>query len=80
VRRVPSIGLGYSRGGTPLIFDVCFQGGHISSWRGPSESYALSSVAVAGGWSLLLLSALLSGAVSRVDCCRPIRRRRDVKG
>jgi hypothetical protein len=39
---------------------VCFQAGHIRSWRGSCECYALSPVAAACRWSLLLLSPLLS--------------------
>jgi hypothetical protein len=50
-----------------------FQAGHIPSWRGSCERYALSPVAAAGRWSLLLLSPLLSIAVvgavaSRIRC------------
>jgi hypothetical protein len=37
-----------------------FQAGHIPSWRGSCECYALSPVAAGGRWSLLLLSSLLS--------------------
>ena len=37
-----------------------FQAGHIPSWRGLCERYALSPVAAACRWSLLLLSPLLS--------------------
>ena len=37
-----------------------FQAGHIPSWRGSCESYALSPVAGGSGWLLLLLSPLLS--------------------
>ena len=37
-----------------------FQAGHIPSWRGSCERYALSPVAAASHWSLLLLSRLLS--------------------
>ena len=37
-----------------------FQAGHIPSWRGSYESYALSPVADDSGWLLLLLSPLLS--------------------
>jgi hypothetical protein len=37
-----------------------FQAGHIPSWRGSCECYALSPVAAACRWSLLLLSPLLS--------------------
>ena len=39
-----------------------FQAGHIPSWRGSRESYALSPVADDSGWLLLLLSPLLSAA------------------
>jgi hypothetical protein len=42
-----------------------FQAGHISSWRGPYERYALSSVAAACRWWLLLLSPLLSAVIRR---------------
>ncbi len=41
-----------------------FQAGHIPSWRGSSERYALSPVAAACRWSLLLLSLLLSSGVT----------------
>ena len=37
-----------------------FQAGHMPSWRGSCERYALSPVAAACRWSLLLLSPLLS--------------------
>ena len=37
-----------------------FQAGYIPSWRGSCERYALSPVAAACRWSLLLLSPLLS--------------------
>ena len=37
-----------------------FQAGHIPSWRGSCERYALSPIAAASRWSLLLLSPLLS--------------------
>jgi hypothetical protein len=40
-----------------------FQAGHIPSWRGSHERYALSPVADACRWLLLLLSPLLSAAV-----------------
>ena len=40
-----------------------FQAGHIPSWRGSCERYALLPVAAGGRWSLLLLSPLLSIAV-----------------
>ena len=36
-----------------------FQAGHIPSWRGSCESYALSAVAAVSGWLLLLLLLLL---------------------
>ena len=39
-----------------------FQAGHIPSWRGSYERYALSPVAAVSQWSLLLLSRLLSSA------------------
>ena len=42
-----------------------FQAGHIQSWRGSCECYALSPVAAACRWLLLLLSPLLSAAVAR---------------
>ena len=41
-----------------------FQAGHIPSWRGSCESYALSAVAAVSGWLLLLLSPLLSAVGS----------------
>ena len=47
------------RGCRPSVF----QAGHIPSWHGSCECYALSPVAAAGRWSLLLLSSLLSAAV-----------------
>ena len=37
-----------------------FQAGHMPSWHGSCERYALSSVAAGCRWSLLLLSPLLS--------------------
>ena len=39
-----------------------FQAGHIPSWRGLCECYALSPIAAVSGWLLLLLSSLLSAA------------------
>ena len=42
-----------------------FQAGHIPSWRGSCECYALSPVAVACRWLLLLLSPLLSARPDR---------------
>ena len=39
------------------------QAGHIPSWRGSCECYALSPVAVVSRWCLLLLSPLLSAAI-----------------
>jgi hypothetical protein len=41
-----------------------FQAGHIPSWRGSCERYALSAVAAGRRWSLLLLSPLLSAVGS----------------
>jgi hypothetical protein len=38
-----------------------FQAGHIPSWRGSCECYALSPVAAVSGWLLPLLSPLPSG-------------------
>jgi len=38
---------------------MSFQAGHISSWRESCECYALSSVATARRWLLLLLSAVV---------------------
>ncbi len=60
-----------------------FQAGHIPSWHGSCESAALSLIAVACRWSLLLLSPLLSGGsgsllvrrvgiVQVVDVCRQV--------
>src|SRR6185437_13445607 len=43
---------------------MSFQAGHIPSWRGSCECYALSSVAVGSRWLLLLLSRLLSAGGS----------------
>jgi hypothetical protein len=40
-----------------------FQAGHIPSWHRSCESYALSPVAGACRWLLLLLSPLLSAPV-----------------
>ncbi len=40
-----------------------FQAGHIPCWHGSSESYALSPVAAACRWLLVLLSPLLSAAI-----------------
>jgi hypothetical protein len=37
-----------------------FQAGHIPSWRGSRECYALSPIAAGSRWLLLLLSPLLS--------------------
>jgi hypothetical protein len=42
-----------------------FQAGHIPSWRGSCECYALSPVAAVSRWWLRLLSSLLSAALSR---------------
>ena len=39
-----------------------FQAGHIPSWRGSCELYALSPAAAGSRWLLLLLSPLLSAA------------------
>ena len=39
-----------------------FQAGHIPSWRGSCERYALPPVAAGSRWLLLLLSPLLSAA------------------
>ena len=39
---------------------MSFQAGHIPSWRGSGERYALPTVAAGCRWSLLLLSPLLS--------------------
>jgi hypothetical protein len=40
-----------------------FQAGHIPSWRGSCERYALSPVAAGSRWLLLLLSPLLSAPI-----------------
>jgi hypothetical protein len=40
------------------------EAGHIPSWRGSCERYALSAVAAGRRWSLLLLSPLLSAVGS----------------
>jgi len=42
------------------------QAGHIPSWPGSCECSALPPVAVACGWSLLLLTPLLSAAILTV--------------
>jgi hypothetical protein len=42
---------------------MSFQAGHIPSSRESCERYALSPVAAACRWSLLLLSPLLSAAL-----------------
>jgi hypothetical protein len=47
-----------------------FQAGHMPSWRGSCECYALSPVGGAGRWLLLLLSPLLSGAVGKAGARR----------
>ena len=39
------------------------EAGHIPSWRGSRERYALSPVAAVSRWSLRLLSLLLSAAI-----------------
>src|ERR1700738_5332295 len=39
-----------------------FQAGHIPSWHGSYERYALSPVAAVGHWLLLLLSASITRA------------------
>jgi hypothetical protein len=49
-----------SRWGGAVERPSAFQVGHIPSWRGSCESYALSPVADDSGWLLLLLSPLLS--------------------
>jgi hypothetical protein len=41
-----------------------FPAGHIPSWRGSCERYALSSVAAVSRWPLPLLSPSLSAAIS----------------
>jgi hypothetical protein len=43
---------------------MSFQAEHIPSWHGSRERYALSPVAAACRWSLLLLSPLLSATVA----------------
>jgi hypothetical protein len=50
-----------------------FQAGHIPSWHGSCERYALSLVAAGCRWSLLLLSRLLSAAIGRTDISLPAR-------
>ena len=45
-----------------------FQAGHIPSWHGSCERYALSLVAGACRWLLLLLSPLLSAAFRGIGC------------
>jgi len=49
-----------SHGALALIPTVCFQAGHIPSCHRPRECSALSLIAAACRWSLLLLSPLLS--------------------
>jgi len=46
-----------------------FQAGHIPSWRGSCERYALSLVAAACRWLLLLLSP--AGLLHLPPACRP---------
>jgi hypothetical protein len=52
-----------------------FQAGHIPSWHGSCERYALSLVAAGSWWLLPLLSSLLSAArgthYERVPVCWP---------
>jgi len=55
----------YAPGAALIRRPSVFQAGHIPSWHGSCERYALSLVAAARRWSLLLLSSLLSAA-SRV--------------
>ena len=45
---------------------VRFKAGHIPSWRGPCECYALPLGAVVSQWLLLLLSPLLSAVGERL--------------
>jgi hypothetical protein len=49
-----------------------FQAGHIPSWHRSCESYALSPVAGACRWLLLLLSPLLSAPVRTPLPGRPL--------
>ena len=49
-----------SRWGGAFERPSAFQAGHIPSWHGSCERYALSAVAGDSGWLLLLLSPLLS--------------------
>ena len=51
-----------SRWGGAVERPSAFQAGHIPSWRGSCERYALSPVAGGSRWLLLLLSPLLSAA------------------
>jgi hypothetical protein len=57
--------INYSVGCQPssVAATFCFQPGHIRSWRGSREAYALSLIAAARRWLLLLLLPLLSAAV-----------------
>ena len=50
---------------------MSFQAGHIPSWHGSCERYALSPVAAGCRWLLLLLSRLLSAAIGRTDISVP---------
>jgi len=66
--------VGPARCAVPTCRPSAFQAGHLPSWRGSCECYALSSVAAASRWLLLLLSPLLSVAANpQIPCsgCRP---------
>jgi hypothetical protein len=62
-RRCPAAWQQSSRNGFDPRLSA-FQAGHFPSWRGSCERYALSPVAAACRWLLLLLSRLLSGLMS----------------
>ena len=61
VARWPSFSVTVQQCGRTI---VRFRAGHIPSWRGSCERYALSPVVAVSRWSLLLLSRLLSAAVT----------------
>ena len=54
--------VGAARYAMPTCRPSVFQAGHIPSWRRSCERYALSPIAGASRWLLLLLSPLLSAA------------------
>jgi hypothetical protein len=61
-RRHRRADIGQVLGGAPSNDCPLFQAGHMPSWHGSCECYALSSVAAGSRWPLLLLLPLLSSA------------------